>query len=83
MNEFSLVKEVINEWDPFDLLAIHCPEDEYDEEIHEIVKVLPNIKDEEELARGIEQIMSKAFDKDFKKSKDCLMIAKKICKLFK
>lgn len=33
MNKFFLVKKVIDEWDPFNLLAIHCPDDEYDEEM--------------------------------------------------
>ena len=28
---FDKVKEIIDEWDPIDLLAMHCPADEYDE----------------------------------------------------
>jgi hypothetical protein len=83
MNEFSIVKKVIDEWDPFNLLAIHCPDDEYDEEIQDIVEVLPRIKDAEEMANEINRIMFKAFDKDFKKSNDCLMVGKRIYKLLK
>ncbi|HZH61965.1 MAG TPA: DUF1871 family protein [Metabacillus sp.] len=83
MKQFSIVKEVIDEWDPFNILVKHCPDDEYDEEIKDIVEVLPKVKDAEELAKAINQIMYKAFDKDFKKSKDCLMIAKEIFKLLK
>lgn len=81
LNQFSLVKEVIDEWVPFNLLVIHCLDDEYDEEIKEIVEVLPKVKDAEVLAISINQIMYKAFDEDFKKSKDCLMIANKLFKL--
>jgi hypothetical protein len=81
MNEFSLVKEVIDEWDPFGLLAIHCPEDEYDEEIKDIVEVLPKVNDVAELANEINRIMYKSFNDDFKKSEDCLMVANKIYKL--
>ncbi|WP_232697183.1 pyridoxamine 5'-phosphate oxidase family protein [Brevibacillus daliensis] len=33
---FTKVKEIINSWDPAELLAIHCPEDEYHSEIKEI-----------------------------------------------
>lgn len=28
---FDKVKMVIDEWDPIELLSIHCPSDEYDE----------------------------------------------------
>lgn len=32
MNEFLLIKEVIDEWDPINLLS-HAPDDEYEPEI--------------------------------------------------
>ena len=83
MNTFSRVKEVIDEWDPFNLLAIYCPEDEYDKEIKEIVEILPKVKGAVELASEINKIMYKALDEDFKKSEDCLMIAEKILKILK
>lgn len=83
MNEFSIVKELIDEWDPFNLLAIHCPDDEYDEEIKDIVEVLPKVKSAGELAIEINKIMYNAFEEDFKKSKDCLKIAERILMLLK
>ncbi|OGX68167.1 MAG: hypothetical protein A2189_01525 [Paenibacillus sp. RIFOXYA1_FULL_44_5] len=78
MNTFALVKGVIDEWDPFDLLALECPDDEYDNEISDIVEILLSVKDAEELATAIDQIMFKAFDEDFRKSQECLHIARKI-----
>jgi len=33
---FTLVKTIIDKWDPAKLLAIHCPRDEYHSEIREI-----------------------------------------------
>ncbi|WP_078410766.1 DUF1871 family protein [Priestia abyssalis] len=65
MNEFTLVKEVIDEWDPLNLLAIHCPDDEYDGEIGDIVKLLPNVKSVDELSLGIHKVFVKWFGEDF------------------
>ncbi|GAM12370.1 DUF1871 family protein [Mesobacillus selenatarsenatis] len=82
MNEFSIVKEVIDAWDPFNLLAIHCPDDEYDEEIKDIVEILPKVNSAGELAIEINKIMYKAFEEDFKKSMDCLKIGERMLILF-
>jgi hypothetical protein len=78
MNQFTIVKEIIDKWDPFDLLAIHCPDDEYESEIREIVNTLSNITNAEELAAKIKNILYQALDEDFKKSNDCIVIAHEI-----
>ncbi|OCA92579.1 DUF1871 family protein [Pseudobacillus wudalianchiensis] len=75
---FTIVEEIINQWDPLDLLAIDCPCDEYEFEIRQVAAAALRIDNAEELVREITEILYKAFDEDFKKSKDCLEIANKI-----
>jgi len=64
MNKYVLVKEVIDEWDPIGLLGMGCPDDEYDPEIGDIVRLLSNIKSVDELAGGINKVFIKWFDED-------------------
>ncbi|MCM3791458.1 YugE family protein [Domibacillus indicus] len=72
----QVVGKIINEWDPMSLLALDCPDDEYEFEIHRIASAALQVNNAEELAERI----NKAFEDDYKKSKDCLMIADKILK---
>ncbi|MGG3891214.1 DUF1871 family protein [Metabacillus fastidiosus] len=78
---FKVVEKIVNEWDPVDLLAIDCPDDEYEFEIQRIVSATLAVNNAEELAGKINEILYKAFEEDFKKSKDCLAIADKILKM--
>jgi hypothetical protein len=80
MNLFAVVKEIIDKWDPFNLLAIHCPDDEYESEIREIVTALSNVTNEEELGVELNNILYQAFEEDFKKSNDCIVIANQLLK---
>ena len=78
----KIVKKVVNEWDPVDLLAFDCPEDEYAIEIQRITTATLRANTVEDLAREIDDILNEFFDGDYKKSKDCFMIADKILKSF-
>ncbi len=75
----QLVKEVVDQWDPIDLLAF-CPPDEYDIEIKSICAMIQEDMDEDELAKVIQTIFteyfgSDTFDKNFH---DCRIVAKTI-----
>ncbi|GLC30162.1 YugE family protein [Clostridium omnivorum] len=74
------VKSIIDEWDPANLLCIYCPDNEYDDEIHEIINALPNIQDVEELAIVIQNVFTEFFGEQRPKwdYTQCLIIAKKI-----
>ncbi|WP_028394054.1 DUF1871 family protein [Bacillus cihuensis] len=82
MNKLSIVKDVIDEWDPQNFLKSGCPDDEYEVEIQGIVEVLEIVNGPKELAIEINQIFNKAFDTDFKKEKECFVVAPKILRLF-
>ncbi|MBB2483237.1 DUF1871 family protein [Bacillus sp. APMAM] len=72
--------KIINEWDPLDLLALDCPDDEYESEIQRIVSATLNGNNAEKLAEKIIEILYKVFEEDLKKTNDCLQIADKILK---
>lgn len=50
MNKLSIVKDVIDEWDPQNFLKSGCPDDEYEVEIQGIVVVLEIVNGPKELA---------------------------------
>ena len=77
---FKIVKNIIDEWDPIELLAMHCPPDEYDIEIKEIMNFLNKETKLEELSAKIYYIFLDYFGDDtFTKTKEeCSIIADKI-----
>jgi hypothetical protein len=81
-NAFEVIQKIINEWDPLDLLALDCPDDEYESEIQLIVSATLNKDNADKIGGKINEILYKAFKDDFKKSNDCLKIAERILKAF-
>ena len=77
---FDKVKETIDKWDPVDLLAMHCPDNEYDEISFLISKAVQTSKDVESLANYIYNLFVYAFGvPTFNKNmEECRNIAKKI-----
>lgn len=62
MDDYVIVKSVIDEWDPIGLLYLGCPEDEYDPEIKDIVALLSNATSVDELALIIREVFIKWFE---------------------
>ena len=77
---FDKVKTVIDEWDPIELLSIHCPSDEYDEISMELSQILICNIDIELLGKEIYNIFVQAFGiPTFDKNMDeCKIIAQRI-----
>ena len=75
----SIVKLVIDSWDPVNLLS-HAPSDEYHSEIKEIEIAASSTTNPAELAEKIYTIFLKSFDAvSFQKTHDeCTQIARKI-----
>ena len=79
----DVLREVINEWDPIDLLSI-APDDEYDPEINEILKTVTGIEvDTEQLANILQKVFIQYFNEElFNKGLcECELIANKILNL--
>ncbi len=72
---------IINSWDPTNLMS-HAPAEEYNLEIQMIADLLKKTNDENELAKGIQDIfLNTCGEVFFKKSfEECLDIAKNILK---
>ena len=60
----SVVGMVINRWDPFSLLAIGAPEDEFDSEIASIAAQIPLIASRTDAVHAVSRVFSVAFDPD-------------------
>ncbi|MBR1770656.1 MAG: DUF1871 family protein [Lachnospiraceae bacterium] len=75
----SIIKKVIDEWDPIDLFPF-APDNEYEVEIADVEALVDFGCDADELAEGIYRIFMKAFGADvFRKTEsECAEIAKKI-----
>ena len=59
---FDKVKAVIDEWDPIELLSIHCPSDEYDEISMELSQILMCNVDVDLLSVEIYNLFVQAFE---------------------
>ena len=73
------VKEVVDEWDPINLLS-HAPKDEYHSEIEKIEHLLRVAENREEAAYGIFNIFSESFGNDIflETQSECELIARKL-----
>lgn len=63
MNKFILVKKIIDDWDPIDLLS-HAPADEYEAEVNDILKVLAKTNSIDELSIEIHKVFVNWFGED-------------------
>ncbi|NMH74740.1 DUF1871 family protein [Bacillus sp. RO2] len=70
----EIVIQIINEWDPMDLLAMGAGEDRYQNQIDKIVDALDEVDSVDELARHIKHYMDASFSTDFP-SITCLQVA--------
>jgi hypothetical protein len=59
----KIVKDVIDEWDPIELLSF-CPPDEYKMEIESVTTNILKETSEDDLARKIHSIFTKSFGSD-------------------
>ena len=64
---FDIVKEVIDEYDPYGLLSAHAPNDEYDLESRKISKKLNKNNTTDEIATIISEVFTDMFNKNFPK----------------
>ena len=79
MDLFEIVKKSIDKWDPYGLLEIHCPADEYDNESKEIANRIKLENSIYEIADIISKIFTNSFDEpELFSVENCLKAAEKI-----
>lgn len=75
---FGIVKKAIDELNPYGLLP-EAPNDEFDSESRRIAEKINKNSTVEEIAEIISEVLSKAFDANFR-AKNCMPTAEKIYK---
>ncbi len=65
------VREVVQRWDPYGLLAGGCPPDEFDAEVAAVVAQLPRIQSRADAAHVLSQVFSSAFEPKAFRPEDC------------
>ena len=79
MKSFEQIREIINQWDPIDLLELNPVEDEYDDEVREIKNALTSCSSADALAESIKASFEKWFAEDFQRPlSECREVALKI-----
>jgi len=74
----SIIKFIINDWDPIDVFPLF-PEDEYDQEIDMIFNAINKLHTKEELGEDIYRIFKEQLGSGFSREKEeCIEIANKI-----
>lgn len=78
--DFNVLKKIIDDWDPIDLLAIHSPYNEYDSETKKILYSISNNMGEDEIAKVVYDVFISAFNESIflKNINDCIVVARKI-----
>lgn len=79
---FQIIKEVVNKYDPMNLIAIGCTEDEYESEVIDILNRCHYLYDTNELIQRVRDIFEFWFDKSFINDEIISNMAKKIDKIF-
>jgi hypothetical protein len=76
---FETIKKSIDKWDPYELLEIYCPDDEYDTESKEIANRIKLEKSIYEIANIISKVFTNSFNKpELFSVENCLKVAEKI-----
>lgn len=75
---FSIVKSIIDNWDPYSLLASHAPQNEFDTESAMVTALINENSSIDEIAIAISKVFSQRFfPEDFPLEK-CLNVAEKL-----
>jgi hypothetical protein len=74
----AAVRQVIDEWDPYGLLAGGAPLDEWDSEIASLVAQAPRITSPTEGALAVSRVFSSAFQPDGFSPSDCAAVGDRL-----
>ncbi len=73
-----IVRKVIHEWDPYRLLERGAPEDEWDNEILQIVGRINQVTSPASAARVISDVFTLAFQPDGFSPEECAHVGKRL-----
>lgn len=75
---YSIVREIINEWDPYGLIATGAPEDEFDSEVHSIVGQIPRIQSSNDAIHAIKRVFASNFEPERFSIDECSEVGRKL-----
>ena len=75
---FKIVKNCIDEWDPYGLLASGCPKNEFDNESKLISEKISFTTSKDEIVEIVSKVFSEQFEQQFFHESSCESVALKI-----
>lgn len=79
---FSIVKRIINDWDPLYLLSSGAPYDAYESEVAQIFAAINKVNNYKDFSMEIQKIFEKAFNLQLSQEQ-CVPIANEIWSFLK
>ncbi len=73
-----IVRKVIHDWDPYHLLEVGAPEDEWDREILQIVGRVGRIHSPDDAAAVVSEVFTEAFHPEGFGQDDCADVGRKL-----
>lgn len=80
---FALVAKVIEEWDPYSLLANGAPAGEFEEEVSQIVAQVKNIRSTTDATQIISRVFSSSFEAELFTPDACTQVGAKLFEALK
>lgn len=77
-HHFKELRAIINEWDPYSLIAEGAPVDEFESEVGEVLAGLPKCKNQDDAVGLVSKVFSKAFEPDLFKPEHCTEVGQKV-----
>ncbi|HEV2800718.1 MAG TPA: DUF1871 family protein [Pyrinomonadaceae bacterium] len=75
---FDAVRSVINEWDPYDLLAGGAPDDEFGSEISAVIRQLDRIRSPRDASYVISRVFSSSFEPESFQVEHCQSVGERL-----
>ena len=82
-DSLEAARGVIHQWDPYGLLAIGCPLDEFDGEIGAVVRQIGRIASAHDATRVISRVFSSAFEPERFQVANCAEVGQKLYDVLK
>jgi hypothetical protein len=75
---FDAVRSVINQWNPYDLLAGGAPDDEFGSEISAVVRQLDRIHSPCDASHVISRVFSSSFEPELFQIQNCQSVGERL-----
>lgn len=74
----AVVRDIIHGWDPYGLLDLGAPDDEFDSEIAAVVAQIPSIRSENDAVDAVSEVFSSAFDPELFGKENCRSVGSEL-----